>query len=235
VWLGTSGGLAHYRSGNGGPPSPPIAYPTIARVEINQQTRLIRVEFSSLNYKAEQLVQFAYRLDQAPWTDSVERTISISGLGPGRHRLEVRCRVRDGPFSAKIAAAEFRLEPIWRETWWARLLAVACALATIIQFVRWRLGAAVKKQAELEAIVAARTTNLSEANRSLDDKARQLRRSEDLLKNAERLAHVGHWDWDVKADQLSWSEEMFRIFDVPRDYTPSYKGFVRAVVRQDRE
>jgi signal transduction histidine kinase/ligand-binding sensor domain-containing protein/CheY-like chemotaxis protein len=235
VWLGTSGGLAHYRSGNGGPPSPPIAYPTIARLEINQPTRLIRVEFSSLNYKAEQLVQFAYRLDQAPWTDSVERTISISGLGPGRHRLEVRCRVRDGPFSAKIAAAEFRLEPIWRETWWARLLAVACALMAIIQFVRWRLGSAVKKQAELEAIVAARTINLSEANRSLDDKARQLRRSEDLLKNAERLAHVGHWDWDVKADQLSWSEEMFRIFDVPRDYTPSYKGFVRAVVRQDRE
>jgi signal transduction histidine kinase/ligand-binding sensor domain-containing protein/ActR/RegA family two-component response regulator len=235
VWLGTSGGLAHYRSGNGGPPGPPIAYPTIARLEINQQARLIRVEFSSLNYKAEQLVQFAYRLDQAPWIDSVERTISISGLGPGRHRLELRSRVRDGPFSAKIAAAEFRLEPIWTETWWARLLAVACALGAIIQFVRWRLSAAVKKQAELEAIVAARTKNLREANRSLDDKARRLRRSEDLLKNAERLAHVGHWDWDVRADQLSWSEEMFRIFDVPRDYTPSYKGFVGAVVRQDRE
>ena len=124
---------------------------------------------------------------------------------------------------------------MWRETWWARLLAVACVLAAITQFMRWRLSAAAQRQAELEAIVAARTTNLSKANRSLDDRACQLRRSEDRLKNAERLAHVGHWDWDVKSNQLSWSEEMFRIFDVPRDYTPSYEGFVQAVIRQDRE
>ena len=235
VWLGTSGGLAHYRSGNGAPPGPLIAYPTISRLEINQPIRLIRAEFSSLNYKAEQLVRFAYRLDQASWTDSVERNISISGLGPGRHRLEVRCRVRDGPFSPGIAAAEFRLEPRWRETWWACLLAVASVLGAMIQFVRWRLSAAAQKQAELEAIVAARTTNLSKANRSLDDKARQLRRSEDRLKSAERLAHVGHWDWDVRANQLSWSEEMFRIFDVPRDYKPTYEGFVQAVISPDRE
>ncbi len=231
VWLGTSGGLAHYRSGNRVPPGPLIAYPTIVRLEIDQPARLIRAEFSSLNYTAEQLVRFAYRLDQAPWTDSVDRSISISGLGPGTHRLDVRCRVRDGPFPPEIASAEFLLEPRWTETWWARLLAVACVLAAIVQFVRWRLSAAGKRQAELEAIVAARTTNLSNANRSLADNARQLRRSEDRLKNAERLAHVGHWDWDVKSDQLSWSEEMFRIFDVPQSYTPTYKGFVQAVIR----
>jgi signal transduction histidine kinase len=108
-------------------------------------------------------------------------------------------------------------------------------LAAIVRFVRWRLSASGKRQAELEAIVAARTTNLSTANRCLADNARQLHRSEDRLKNAERLAHVGHWDWDVKSDQLSWSEEMFRIFDVPRNYTPTYNGFVQAVIPQDRE
>jgi signal transduction histidine kinase/ligand-binding sensor domain-containing protein/CheY-like chemotaxis protein len=235
VWLGTSGGLAHYRSGNRVPPGPLIANPTIARLEIDQRTRLIRAEFSSLNYKAEQLVRFAYRLDQAPWTDSVDRSISITGLGPGTHRLDVRSRIRDGPFPPEIASTQFRLEPRWTETWWARLLAVACLLAAIIRFVRWRLSAAGERQAELEAIVAARTTNLSKANRSLDDHARQLRRSEDRLKYAERLAHVGHWDWDVKADQLSWSEEMFRIFDVPPNYTPTYNGFVQAVIPQDRK
>lgn len=97
VWLGTSGGLAHYRSGNGVPPGPLIAYPTIARLEINQPARLVRAEFSSLNYKAEQLVRFGYRLDKEPWTDSAERNMSISGLGPGRHRLEIRCRFATAP------------------------------------------------------------------------------------------------------------------------------------------
>jgi signal transduction histidine kinase/CheY-like chemotaxis protein len=235
VWLGTSGGLAHYRSGSPIPPGPLVAYPEITRLEISQPTRLIRAEFSSLNYRTERLARFAYRLDDSPWTDSVERNISITGLGPGKHRLEVRSRVRDGPFSPGIAAAEFLLEPRWTETWWARLLAFSGALMAIVMFVRWRLSAARQRQAELEAIVAARTTNLRQANRSLDDKAQQLRRSEDRLKNAERLAHVGHWDWDVQARHLSWSEEMFRIFDVPVEDTPTFEGFVRAVARQDRE
>jgi signal transduction histidine kinase/ligand-binding sensor domain-containing protein/CheY-like chemotaxis protein len=235
VWLGTSGGLAHYRPENQVPPSPLIADPVISRLEINQSTRLIRAEFSSLNYKAEQLARFAYRVDKAPWTDLTERTISISGLGPGKHRLEVRGRVRDGPFSSNIAAAEFRLEPRWTETWWTRLLGIMCFVAALTQFVRWRLNAAAQKQAELEAVVAARTTSLSNANNSLEDTARQLRRSENRLKNAERLAHVGHWDWDVKTNQLSWSEELYRLFALPPDHTPTYDSFVQSVVPQDRE
>jgi signal transduction histidine kinase/CheY-like chemotaxis protein/streptogramin lyase len=235
VWLGTSGGLAHYRPANRVLPDPPVAYPHIARLEINQKARLVRAEFTSLDYKAEQLARFAYRLDQGPWTDSIERNISITGLGPGKHILEVRCRVRDGAFLPDIAAAEFRLEPRWTETWWARLLAVLSLLGAIVQFLRWRLSIAVQKQTELEAIVAARTMKLSNANHSLDEKAGQLRRSEDRLKNAERLAQVGHWDWDVRANQFSWSEGMYRIFDVRRDFAPTYEGFLQAVVPQDRE
>jgi hypothetical protein len=116
VWLGTAGGLSHYRPGNEGPLAPLAATPIIARLDLNVPSRTILAEFSSLNYKAEQLVRFAYRLDEGPWTDSVERSISIAGLGPGTHRLEVRCRVRDGPFSPGTAASQFRVEPMWWET-----------------------------------------------------------------------------------------------------------------------
>jgi ligand-binding sensor domain-containing protein/tRNA A-37 threonylcarbamoyl transferase component Bud32 len=115
VWLGTSGGLAHYSPGKGGQPGPLVVDPIIASLEIFQPHRLIRVEFSTLNFKAEQLVRFGYRLDGASWTDLSESKISITGIGPGTHRLEVRSRVRDGPFSPRIAAAEFRIDPKWRE------------------------------------------------------------------------------------------------------------------------
>jgi PAS domain S-box-containing protein len=235
VWLGTSGGLAHYRAADGVPPRPPVAYPIISRIEVDKSARTIRAEFSSLNYKAEQLVQFAYRLDGAPWTGSPERSVSVSGLGPGKHRLEVRSRVRDGPFFQKIASAEFRLEPKWTETWWARLLALAFLAAAILQFIRWRLSAAAKREAELETIVAARTAKLSLANYELDEKARQLHDSENRLKNAERLAHVGHWDWGLDGNRFSWSEEMFRIFGQPKEFTPSYEKSLDAIIPQDRE
>jgi PAS domain S-box-containing protein len=62
-----------------------------------------------------------------------------------------------------------------------------------------------------------------------------LRESEEHLLFAERLAHVGHWHWEVQANQWSWSEEVFRIFGQAPDYTPNYAGFLRMVVPEDRE
>lgn len=61
------------------------------------------------------------------------------------------------------------------------------------------------------------------------------RESEQRLKNAERLAHVGNWQWDLNSDNVSWSEEMFHIFGQPRDYTPSFERVLQAVVPQDRQ
>jgi PAS domain S-box-containing protein len=61
-----------------------------------------------------------------------------------------------------------------------------------------------------------------------------LRESEQRLKNAERLAHVGHWEWDVKTNRLLWSEETLRIFGRPQNYAPTYEGFLEALRPQDR-
>ncbi len=72
-----------------------------------QPTRLFQAEFSTLNFKAEQLARFSYRLDDASWTESAEPKVSITGMTPGTHRLDVRSRVRDGPFSPRIATASF--------------------------------------------------------------------------------------------------------------------------------
>lgn len=62
-----------------------------------------------------------------------------------------------------------------------------------------------------------------------------LRQSEEHLLLAERLAHVGHWHWEVQANQWSWSEEVHRISGQPPNYTPDYRGFLRMVVPEDRE
>ena len=62
-----------------------------------------------------------------------------------------------------------------------------------------------------------------------------LRESEQHLKNAERLAQVGHWHWDLRANRVSGSEEMFRIFGKPKNYIPSYEEFLQDLMPQDRE
>ncbi len=62
-----------------------------------------------------------------------------------------------------------------------------------------------------------------------------LRESEGYLKNASRLAHVGYWQWDIQANHVSGSEEMFRIFGKPPDFTPSFDDFLQTVIPRDRE
>jgi PAS domain S-box-containing protein len=35
------------------------------------------------------------------------------------------------------------------------------------------------------------------------------------LAEAQRLAHVGGWDWDLRSNTVTWSEELYRIFGLP--------------------
>jgi two-component system response regulator len=41
-----------------------------------------------------------------------------------------------------------------------------------------------------------------------------LRESEARLKFSQQVAHVGHWTWDIVTNQVTWSDEMKRIFGV---------------------
>jgi PAS domain S-box-containing protein len=62
-----------------------------------------------------------------------------------------------------------------------------------------------------------------------------LRESEERLRNAERIANVGHWDWDLNSNEVMWSEGTLRIFGQPRDYKPSYKDFLQVTMPEDKE
>lgn len=63
-----------------------------------------------------------------------------------------------------------------------------------------------------------------------------LRRSESSLANAQRIAHLGNWDWDIVADELRWSDEIYRIFGVPpHEFGATYEAFLNSVHPDDRE
>jgi len=62
-----------------------------------------------------------------------------------------------------------------------------------------------------------------------------LRESEEHLKDAERLAQLGHWHWDLRDNRVSGSQEMFRIFGKPQNFMPSYEGFLQDLMPHDRE
>ncbi|HWQ21910.1 MAG TPA: PAS domain S-box protein [Clostridia bacterium] len=48
-----------------------------------------------------------------------------------------------------------------------------------------------------------------------------LRESERKLREAQEMAHLGFWTWDVKTRSVEWSEEVFKIFGLdPGEFTP---------------
>jgi len=72
--------------------------------------------------------------------------------------------------------------------------------------------------------------------------AAQLRRSRELLQQSQRIAQVGGWAYDVRSDTLSWTDETYRIHDLPPDhsidvdealsfYTPAAQATVKAHVQ----
>ncbi len=63
-----------------------------------------------------------------------------------------------------------------------------------------------------------------------------LRRSRASLAEAQRIAHIGNWEYEVEGDRAHWSDEMYRIFSVsPGEFVPTYKTFLRLVHPDDRE
>ena len=44
-----------------------------------------------------------------------------------------------------------------------------------------------------------------------------LRQKHEMLKRTEAIAHVGSWEWEIETDTVTWSEELYRIFQLNPD------------------
>ncbi len=77
------------------------------------------------------------------------------------------------------------------------------------------------------------------AIRDVTDRKRvedELRRSRAQLAEAERIARMGSWEWDITNDQATWSEGLFRIYGLtPSQFDPSAEGGRKRVYTEDRE
>jgi two-component system, cell cycle sensor histidine kinase and response regulator CckA len=73
------------------------------------------------------------------------------------------------------------------------------------------------------------------AARHVDTEGISLPEREELMREAERVAHLGTWTWDMESGRVTWSDELFRILGLePSTAIPSVEAFFNAVHPADR-
>jgi PAS domain S-box-containing protein len=64
----------------------------------------------------------------------------------------------------------------------------------------------------------------------------ELRHSRERLAEAEQVAQMGSWEWDITNDETTWSDGLFHIYGLtPDEFDPSLRGFEQSVYPDDRE
>lgn len=69
------------------------------------------------------------------------------------------------------------------------------------------------------------------------------KQTEETIKNktnqllqAQQLAHIGSWEWDVPTNKIEWSDELFRIFGLaPQEFEGSYENYLNFIHPDDKK
>ena len=90
----------------------------------------------------------------------------------------------------------------------------------------------------LKTVAAQMGIAIAQANLLEQDKQQRLKlqQSEASLAAAQKIAHIGSWEYDVLTNKITWSEEVFRIFGLDSTaLEPTYAEITEMYHPDDRE
>lgn len=101
-------------------------------------------------------------------------------------------------------------------------LALCAALASLAFFIIVRQTSEMAKN------------NLIQAQLRAENIIQALTQSESRLNEAQQLAHLGSWKWDLISGAWQWSDECFSLWGLlPQSVTPNYELFLKGVHPDD--
>src|SRR5277367_104499 len=82
-------------------------------------------------------------------------------------------------------------------------------------------------------------TDVSQQRRAeamIHERERELQENTAKFEEAQRVAHVGYWEWDLRTDHVIWSDETYRIYGLHPQERPIELATIRESVHpEDRE
>lgn len=169
VWIGTGGGLSHFKSRPLlSPPSPLQVVFTRLMMEEKDISGLreprswfhgnsLAVRYSALNASRPNGVIFRYRLlgANSTWEETTQRELQFAQLAPGNYRLQVEARDGNQPWSGRTAEFPFRIPRPWYLSLWFIGLCALTPLLPAWGVVQWRSARLEKEKRDFQRLRAA--------------------------------------------------------------------------------
>lgn len=185
MWIGTSGGLAHYRPH----PAPTRRMPpqvVWTQVELGGKAvdpaqplqsqppyNSLRARFSALSYANESALRYRYRFaGRDDWQEVAEPDIYVPELMKGSQILEVQATNVPGEWNGPPVRLRIEiLSPWWKKPWFVMLSLTAIVLTVGVWWKRREEGVRSVRRA-LEHAVAVRTRELAAAKEKAEEASR---------------------------------------------------------------
>ena len=138
---------------------------------LSLQDLVFSIEFAALHYTDPARNTYAYRLKgfDRDWVraDAAHRSATYTNLDPGTYEFEVKAANHQGVASAAPARLTVTVLPPWWKTWWLRVLLALLAWWLLSEAYKARVRRLTRRQTQLQAMVAARTSELERSNAKL--------------------------------------------------------------------
>ncbi|MBI3774110.1 MAG: response regulator [Gammaproteobacteria bacterium] len=88
----------------------------------------------------------------------------------------------------------------------------------------------------LETFLLSVSGRATRVERMIEQRTYELSQAHRVVSDAQRIAHLGHWSWDLHSNAERWSAEQARIFGFEaNELTISHEKFIEAIHPGDRE
>ena len=139
--------------------------------------RDLAFRFTALSFQKPNGVRLWYRLEgyNKHWhelEDPSQRIAYYTNLPAGQYVFQVKAQNDVGVPSRHNASFQFLIEPHFYQTWWFRVLIALFLLLLLIALYRFQSRYMRARQAQLEKLVQARTSELRKANMRLEEVSR---------------------------------------------------------------
>jgi diguanylate cyclase (GGDEF)-like protein len=148
--------------GDSHPPDRTLVFPA--------SPKTLELHYSGISLAAQSKVRFRYRLAgfNDDWVDAESRRVAYyTNLSSGEYEFQVQAANDDGVWNDPGASVFFQLKPHFYQTGTFLLIAFSCMATLVFALIRIRVSRIEAREKRLSQMVAERTQQLEDANRSL--------------------------------------------------------------------